>query len=102
MNTQLSPLDDFLKNPVAYNAKSLVDAIDALLSRSAYLTGGKINVTIADIDHSKSLKDVLKWCAENDEAIVKMNQAVDLMVSGWERGKLMELIENESAKRGLI
>ena len=88
-----SPLDDFLANAETYNAAAVAKFIDAVVRRSAYLTGGEIAVTVSGIDKSKSLKTVLKWCAENPQPADKLSKAIDVMVSGWEQAKFMDLLD---------
>ena len=91
--TPYSPLDAFLNDHESYNAASVAGFVARAVERSSRLTGGKIVVTLSGFDPSKSLRDVLDWCAENPQPAEKLYLAVDLMVSGWERAKMMELME---------
>lgn len=93
-----SPLDDFLAHAEAYNAAAVAKCIAAMVQRSAHLTGGEIAVTVSGIDSSKSIKDVLKWCAENPQPADKLSKAVDVMVSGWERAKFMDLLDEANLR----
>jgi hypothetical protein len=92
----LTPLDDFLANPKVYNATAIAKFLRAAVSRSKYFIGDEISVTISVTDDSKSIKDVLAWCAENPQPVDKLSKAIDLMVSGWERAKMVELMESQA------
>lgn len=93
-----TPLDDFLAHAEVYNAAAVAKCVESMVQRSAYLTGGKIAVTVSGIDSSKAIKDVLKWCTENPQPADKLSKAVDVMVSGWERAKFMDLLDEARAK----
>lgn len=92
--TPCSPLDDFLARPEAYNAAAIAKCIHTMVRNSAGFTGGEIAVTISGVDSSKSIRDVLNWCSENPQPAEKLSKAIDVMVSGWERAKFMELLDD--------
>jgi hypothetical protein len=91
--SEKSPLDDFLENHEKYNANSTAQFIFNVVERNSYLIGKEIKVNISGFDPSKRIKNVLIWCAENPQTKEKLSKAVDIMVSGWERAKFMDLMD---------
>ncbi len=84
-------LDDFIENSKEYNSTALAKSIESFVDRGLNYKNDSFSVVISGFDPSKSIKDVLQFCIENPQPKEKLEKAIDLMISGWERAMFMDL-----------
>lgn len=83
-------LDDFIENYKIYNKNAIINLIKRIPKLHNTKTGD-IDIFIEEPIEGKELKDVIQFCIDNPQPKEKISEAIDLMVPGWERAKMMDI-----------